>query len=92
MGHGVAAEPAELQGLLETATPGQARKAVRELALIADKGTAMQPAARFSPVADLASEELLRLRPKAADPDGFSTAHRHRPFSGKAGPSCDCVS
>ncbi|MEU1694982.1 hypothetical protein [Streptomyces hirsutus] len=61
VGHGVAAEPAELQGLLETTTPVQARKAVREPVLIADEGTAMQPAARFSPVTDLASEEPLRL-------------------------------
>lgn len=60
--------------MLPKAKAAQARKAVRELVQVTDGGAALQLAARFAPIADLAVETLLRLWPTAADPDGFAAA------------------
>ncbi|WP_328502938.1 hypothetical protein OG828_30670 [Streptomyces sp. NBC_00457] len=64
----------ELRAGVETATPVQARKAVRELVLVADDGEALELAVRYAPTADLSSELLLRLWEGAADPDAFCAA------------------
>ncbi|CAM5344569.1 leucine-rich repeat domain-containing protein [Streptomyces californicus] len=60
--------------LLGSAKRPQARKAVRELAVIADDGAALELAAAFAPVAALTSDTLVRLWPEAHDPDGFAAS------------------
>ncbi|GDY49956.1 hypothetical protein SVIO_005790 [Streptomyces violaceusniger] len=64
----------ELRELLATGRPVKIRKAIGELVLIRDDGTALDLAARFERAAEYSSETLLRLWPKAADPDGFCAA------------------
>lgn len=54
------------------ASPVQARKAIRELALLPDNGEALELATLFARTAEYSSELLLRLWPTATDPDDFA--------------------
>ncbi|MEU9366116.1 leucine-rich repeat domain-containing protein [Streptomyces avermitilis] len=63
-----------MRGLVGTASPARARKAIRELVPLSDGGEALELAVRFARTADYSSDMLLRLWPLAADPDGFCAA------------------
>lgn len=69
-----ASRVATLRELLATGKPVKMRKAIGELVLIPDDGTALALAARSESEAEVSSETLLRLWPRAADPDGFCAA------------------
>lgn len=69
--HSSAALVDELRGLLATASPVRARKAVRELITVLDDGQALELAARFAAKVNYSSELLLRQWQLVADPDGF---------------------
>jgi len=74
---GSGADPSQLAGLrelLETGKPVRIRKAIGELILIRDDGSALALAARYIGAAGLSAEALIRLWPKVADPDGFCAA------------------
>ncbi len=62
-------------GVLATGKPVKIRKAIGERVLIPDDGTALALAVQFKRAAEYSSETLLRLWPKAADPDGFCATH-----------------
>ncbi|TQN32204.1 hypothetical protein FHX37_2153 [Haloactinospora alba] len=65
----------QLRALLETAKPGEAREAVRELVQLSapgDGGEALKLAARFTNKDKYASKLLLRLWSTARDSDGFA--------------------
>ncbi|MFG2777313.1 leucine-rich repeat domain-containing protein [Streptomyces prunicolor] len=74
---GSSADPSRLAGLrelLETGKPVRIRKAIGELILIRDDGSALALAARYIGTAGWSAEALIRLWPKVADPDGFCAA------------------
>lgn len=62
---------AVLRELLATGKLTKVGKAVEELVLIPDDGTALALAAQAGSAAELSSESLVRLWSRAADPDGF---------------------
>ncbi|WTP62747.1 hypothetical protein OHU07_41175 [Streptomyces phaeochromogenes] len=69
-----ASRMATLRELLATGKPVKMRRAIGELVLIPDDGTALALAARSESEVEVSSETLLRLWPRAADPDGFCAA------------------
>ncbi|WP_019061104.1 hypothetical protein [Streptomyces prunicolor] len=74
---GSGADPSQLavlRELLETGKPVRIRKAIGELVLIRDDGSALALAARYIGTAGWSAEALIRMWPKVADPDGFCAA------------------